>query len=256
MVEALAAATEREQKEWLGRENFGRPNPIRTLDKFRNKDKFCAYHNEARHNTSECWALKDAIKEQIRKGRLHDYVVRSRDQQPQHPVQPEPRQAPKQDLAPVVRTIFTIHGGPHIAGTFNRSHEHYVWEASHLLLAGYGEQGMPSKKAKATPSDIVFSEEDTREVHWPHNDVLVVRARIGKVEVRRIMVDTGSSVNLLYRGCFDQMVLGSDQPMASPESLYGFTGDTVTPAGCIRLPLIIGDSDRQATIMTDFLIID
>ena len=37
-----------------GKEDFGRPNPIRTLNRFRNKDKFCAYHNEAGHNTSEC----------------------------------------------------------------------------------------------------------------------------------------------------------------------------------------------------------
>jgi len=74
----------------------------------------------------------------------------------------------------VVRTIFIIHGGPHIAGTSNRSHENYVQEASHFLLAGYGEQGIPSKKARMTPNDIVFIEEDIREVHWPHNDALVV----------------------------------------------------------------------------------
>ncbi|XP_052181962.1 uncharacterized protein LOC127794755 [Diospyros lotus] len=138
----------------------------------------------------------------------------------------------------------------------NRLHERYVREASHFLLAGYSEQGTPSKKAKATLGDIVFTEKDTREVHWPHNDALVVQARIENVEVRRIMVGTGSSVNVMYRGCFDQMGLGLDQLMASPEPLYSFTGDAVTPTGCIRLPLRIGDLDHQATIMMDFLIIN
>ncbi|XP_052189973.1 uncharacterized protein LOC127799790 [Diospyros lotus] len=58
-----------------GDEDFGRPNPIRTPNKFRNKDKSCAYHDEVGHNTSECQALKDAIEDLIRRGRFHDYVV-------------------------------------------------------------------------------------------------------------------------------------------------------------------------------------
>jgi len=34
------------------REEFGKPNPIRTPNKFKNKEKLCAYHNEAGHKTS------------------------------------------------------------------------------------------------------------------------------------------------------------------------------------------------------------
>ena len=64
--------------------------------------------------------------------------------------------------------------------------------------------------------DIIFTEEDSRDMHWPHNDVLVVRARIGNMEVRKIMVDTGSSMNVMYRGYFDQMGLGPNQLMSSP----------------------------------------
>ncbi|XP_052190005.1 uncharacterized protein LOC127799827 [Diospyros lotus] len=186
-----------------GKENFGRPNPLQIPNRFRNKDKFCAYHSETGHNTSKCWALRDPIEELIKRDHLRDYVVRSGDQQPQHPVQLEPRQAPEQDRAPT---------------------------------------GTPLKKARTTPSDIVFTKEDTKEVHWPYNDALVVRARINNVEVRRIMVDTRSSMNVMYRGCFNQMGLGSDQLTASPELLYGFTGDAVTPTRRIRLPLTIGDS--------------
>ncbi|XP_052204036.1 uncharacterized protein LOC127809312 [Diospyros lotus] len=165
------------------KEDFGRPNPIRTPNKFKNKDKFCAYHNEPGHITSECWALKDAIEELIKRGRLHDYVVRPKDQQPQQSAQPKPSQAPERDQTPTVRTIFTIHGRHHITGTSNRSHEHYVREVSHLLLARDGEQERPSKKARMALDDIAFTKEDSRDVHRPHNDTLVVRARIGNVEV-------------------------------------------------------------------------
>ena len=57
------------------------------------------------------------------------------------------------------------------------------------------------------------------------------------------MVDLGSSVNMVYRGCFDHMSLGVDQLVASPEPFYGFTGDAITPTGRIRLSLMVGDSD-------------
>lgn len=57
------------------REDFRRPNPIITPNKFRNREKFYAYHNETGHNTSECWALRDAIEDLIKGGRLKDYVV-------------------------------------------------------------------------------------------------------------------------------------------------------------------------------------
>ncbi|KAL5766190.1 hypothetical protein ACOSP7_016807 [Xanthoceras sorbifolium] len=46
----------------------------------RNPNKFYAYHNKAGHNTVDCFELKDAIEDLIRRGRLRDYVVRPRNQ--------------------------------------------------------------------------------------------------------------------------------------------------------------------------------
>ena len=70
------------------------------------------------------------------------------------------------------------------------------------------------------------------------------------------MVDIGSLVNVMYKGCFNQMGLESDQLVASPELFYGFTGDAVILARRIRLPLMVGDSDRQAMVIANFSIID
>ena len=52
------------------------------------------------------------------------------------------------------------------------------------------------------------------------------------------------------------MGLGSDQLIASPEPLYGFTDDAVIPLGHIKLPLTVGDLDHEVTVITDFLIIN
>ncbi|XP_052172184.1 uncharacterized protein LOC127788112 [Diospyros lotus] len=215
------------------KEDFGRPNPLKTPDKYRTKSKLCAYHNEVGHTTSECLALKDAIEELIRRGQLHDYVVHPRDQQPKQSAQQSSHRAPEQDPTPMG-----------------------LREAGDLLLVRDGSQEGPSKKAKIASEDVSFTKDDSKGVHWPHNDALVIRSQIGNVEVWRVMVDIGSSVNVMYKGCFDQMRLRPDQLTSSPEPLYGFTGDAVIPKGRIRLPLTIGESDLQATAMADFLIID
>jgi len=102
----------------------------------------------------------------------------------------------------------------------------------------------------------VFTDEDVKGMIWPHNDALVIQAKISNMEVRRIMIDTGSSVNVMYRSCFDQMGLRAEQMRPSPEPLYGFTGDAVVPVGQIKLSLTLGEAGRQATTLTDFLIID
>ena len=119
-------------------EEFGKPNPIKTPKKFKNREKLCAYHNETEHNTSECWALRDAIEDLIRRGQLRDYVITPVNQLNQQPTQVPP--PPGDECAPAVQTIYTIHDKPHLAGTFHNSHERYVREANHVLLAGSSEQ--------------------------------------------------------------------------------------------------------------------
>ena len=58
--------------------------------------------------------------------------------------------------------------------------------------------------------EITFSEDNGRDVRWPHNDALAIHAHVDNIEIRRIMVDTGSLENVMYKTCFDQMGLGAE----------------------------------------------
>ena len=42
----------------------------------------------------------------------------------------------------------------------------------------------------------------------------------------------------------------------SPNLIYGFTGDSITPMGVISLPMTLGEYSRQSCVMADFLVID
>lgn len=43
----------------------------------------------------------------------------------------------------------------------------------------------------------------------PHDDALVVQATIANYEVAQVFVDSGSSVNILFKEAFDRMQVNS-----------------------------------------------
>ena len=90
----------------------------------------------------------------------------------------------------------------------------------------------------------------------PHCDALVVKAMIANNNVHRILVDNGSSVDILYFQAFERMELKVSDLKPSPNLVYGFTGDSVILLGVISLPMTLGEYPRQSCVMADFLVID
>lgn len=52
---------------------------------------------------------------------------------------------------------------------------------------------------------ITFSQEDSQGVHHPHCNALVLRAVVARNGFKRMLVDNGSSVNILFNSTFDKM---------------------------------------------------
>ena len=92
---------------------------------------------------------------------------------------------------------------------------------------------------------ITFSQEDAEGVHHPHCDALVVRAVVARNGLKRMLVDNGSSVNILFGSTFDKMQIEHGLiPMTDP--LFGFTGDSIIPRGRITLPVEMGSAPLVA----------
>ncbi|KAL0413233.1 UNVERIFIED_CONTAM: hypothetical protein Sradi_1525000 [Sesamum radiatum] len=62
-----------------------------------------------------------------------------------------------------------------------------------------------------------------------HNDTLVITALLANYEVRRIFIDSGNSVDILFGEAYDQMQLGDIPLEKANTSLYGFAGEIVHP---------------------------
>ncbi|KAL2512637.1 Uncharacterized protein Adt_18237 [Abeliophyllum distichum] len=75
---------------------------------------------------------------------------------------------------------------------------------------------------------ISFTEEDEAGIHYPHCDALVVGTIVARNRLGRMLVDDGSSVNILFGNAFDQMEVDHEVTAIS-EPLFGFTGDGLIP---------------------------
>ena len=125
-----------------------------------------------------------------------------------------------------------------------------------------GSEDSPSHQ-RATPRREAFQELQKRYrrhhlqwVHHPHNHPLVITTTIGNMNVHQTLVDNGSSVDILYLGAYEQMGLGLHQFTPTPTHLYGFTGDSLTPVGSIKLAMTVGTYPRISIVMANFLVVD
>ncbi|GMN42963.1 hypothetical protein TIFTF001_012163 [Ficus carica] len=96
------------------------------------------------------------------------------------------------------------------------------------------------KLAKFDVEPITFTETDANGVHFLHNDALIVETVIGNHTICRILVDNGSSVDILYLDCLEKMGIKKSQLMPNSQPFYGFTRNSFISEGLIRLPLTVG----------------
>ena len=89
-----------------------------------------------------------------------------------------------------------------------------------------------------------FNEADARRVRQPHNDLLVIMLNIEGFNTKRILIDNGSSADIIYFPAFQQLKLDEKrlQPFGSP--LVSFSRDRVYPKGIITLTVTVGTQPR------------
>ncbi|XP_021813304.1 uncharacterized protein LOC110756206 [Prunus avium] len=171
-------------------ENQMIPKPNnRKLPRKNEKDTgvFCRYNQYNGHDTESCIALRKIIERLINEGKLDQHL--------------STKMASDQ---PPNRQIKMISGGAPIAEASNRSIKNYIRAIRHpqiLSVAG----GRNDKIRRIGWEPITFSKEEERGIIFPHSDPMIIRADISDFDVGRILIDTSSSVNVLFADAFNAL---------------------------------------------------
>ncbi|KAL2226838.1 UNVERIFIED_CONTAM: Retrovirus-related Pol polyprotein from transposon [Sesamum indicum] len=237
------------------------PRHTRYTPSKKTSNKYCRFHRERGHNTEECYQLKDEIERLVRQGHFRDRVPpnckiagegrRSRSRSRDRDRNPGPS---KTDRAPTggnnapTKGVYTIAGGP-TAGDSSRTRKRYARTAGSVR----------EKKFVLKVEDeeaISFNSSDRLEEGGEQNDPMVVKLDIANFTVHKVLIDSGSSADIIFKNVVDRMGLENArlEPVKTP--LVGFGGSKVASLGTIELPVSMGEEPKRKTLMVKFLVVD
>ena len=81
------------------------------------------------------------------------------------------------------------------------------------------------------PLVMGFLDEDKIGTIQPHDDALVITLRIGGYDVKRVMVDQGSTAEIMYPDIYKGLNLKSEDLTPYSSSLMSFEGKLIIPKG-------------------------
>ncbi|CAA0828740.1 Unknown protein, partial [Striga hermonthica] len=147
--------------------------------------------------------------------------------------------------APMKRgTIYMISGGP-TDGDSNRA----MKEHARAVKRKREEAGITARMPV-----ISFKAEDVEGVVLPHNDALVITAEVAGFDVKRVFIDTGSSIDVMFYDRFVHINKELNMELKPvTTALYGFNGGEVMPMGEVSLPVALGSGELRKVRMVRFV---
>lgn len=103
---------------------------------------------------------------------------------------------------------------------------------------------------------ITFSDEDFHAPDPNHDDPIVITVVIAHYSVGKVLVDQGSSANILYWKTFQQMDIPDDRIMPFHEQILGFAGERVDTRGYMDLRMSLGTKKGAKELRVRFLLVE
>nr|XP_021851823.1 uncharacterized protein LOC110791388 [Spinacia oleracea] len=224
------------------------PFPMKSPAENRDPMMYCQFHEDIGHDTKDCRSLKRSLDGLDSKGHLKNYLQRS--------THGTGKIQYKKNKSPVSAAdgnhneggfVAVISGGPAAGGPTMRGQKDYARRLGQVMLSG---------KSPTDPFPrIEICESDGGRVATPHDDPLVVEIKISNMRVKRILIDTGSSSDIMSMDCLSRLAHDPKTIESIHYPIIGFGGSIIHPGGVIILPVRIGGRNDGRKMGVDFLIV-
>ncbi|XP_070017212.1 uncharacterized protein [Nicotiana sylvestris] len=195
------------------------PKEMRSNPNRRNPDHWCEFHNDRGHKTADCRLLQSEVDHLLKQGYLTE-LFSERGKQAYMKNRREPPKPPSPK-----RTVNVISGGEDINGvTYTTTNKvskvtitHGKW-VRHVL----------------EEENITFDDADADGILSPHNDTLIISLLVHDTNVKRVLIDPGSSVNIILLRVLREMQ-AEDKLIPKEYTLSVFDNSSVVTKGEVIL---------------------
>jgi len=207
------------------------------------KDAWCEFHQAFRHHIYNCLTLGHQLDELVKSGFLKDYLVGS--------FTAAALAVPEEDQAhemPIYREMHTISSGFSGGGCTTSQRKRYA--RSIMFVAGQVAVDDPMDV------DLAFTRADLHDVVPHDNNLVVISVVTTGRKVHRVLVDQGSSADVMFLSTFNKLQLSPDLLRPYTGCLYGFAGDQVEVWGYLELRMTFTDGTASRTESIRYLVVN
>ncbi|XP_068492034.1 uncharacterized protein [Phaseolus vulgaris] len=206
------------------------------------KDAWCEFHQAFGHHINNCLALGHQLDELVKSGFLKDYLAGSS--------KTTTLAVPEEDQAheiPIHGEIHTISGGFSCGGCTASQCKRYARSVTSVVV----------QVAVDDPVDVdlAFTRADLHDVVPHDNDPVVISVVTTGRKVHRVLVDQGSSADVMFLSTFNKLQLSPDLLRSYTGCLYGFAGDQVEVRGYLELRTMFTDDTASRTERIRYLVV-
>ena len=169
----LSLAHKEEEFEW--------PTLLRKPADERDMGKFCDYHRDHGHNTEQYRNLHYLLELMVRARRLRESLKRENCK----PMETKPRA--QNNPFPFIVAIFS-----------SKPRRMIRQEPMPRGLVATVQYSLSAGSTQPINGVISLSNQDSRELEHPHEDALILALEMGKFLERRVLVDTGSIIDIMH----------------------------------------------------------
>ncbi|XP_070004609.1 uncharacterized protein [Nicotiana sylvestris] len=157
------------------------PTSIQTDPSQGNTNLMCKYHGTHGHRTEDCRQLREEVARLFNEGHFREFIS---DRAKNHFRERDARKTEQEEPQHVIHMII---GGVN----FKRTKVSITRE---------------KRTRSYVPEDVLsFCDEEAEGTSQPHNDALVISILLNKIQVKRVLVDPGSSANIIRSRVVEQL---------------------------------------------------